>query len=419
MGLLSIIIGVVAVVGAVFTGGGTLALLAAGLTLGAAMAQQGWLGGGMKNFFNSSIGKDLTMAASVASIGSSLANVATSASSAATTADTAATSASGASGGIDAATGIPNDIEAPAASAASVANTGAAATGAANAAAQTPSQFLNSVLDPTNSVGSFAGSAANDAEMAPGAASAQATLQANSAAAGANTTAATTEGQTQAAAGAAGQGSGVQTEEVNNAPATQVKGWQGDGSTGQNQAGMGDDIAANDAARVTAPGSPTLQDPTEGLNPSAPNMPPTQSALSAGASAAGSFLKNNPSAMLMGGQALSGLAQGAMQNKTMQEQIAAEQWASKQWANPALAAQFETANEAPINVPGGYLQRAAQVRSMVSGSQSGQPQPGSQPSAAPTSAPAAAVAPVGMGPTPNGGNVPILGMSATPRGGVV
>ncbi len=100
-----------------------------------------------------------------------------------------------------------------------------------------------------------------------------------------------------------------------------------------------------------------------------------------------------------------------MQQKTMQEQIAAEQWANMRWTNPQLAAQFQAANNGPINVPGGYLQRAAQVRSMVSGAGgTGAQAPAPQ---------GQTVQPVGMGASPGGGPVPVLGMSATPRAGVV
>jgi trimeric autotransporter adhesin len=399
MGWLSIVIGIVAVVGAVFTGGSTLALLAGALALGSAVAQQGWLGGGMKNFFNSSVGKDLTLAAGIASIGSSVANIATSASSTAATADqTAATAAensgTAANGGLNAA-GVPNDLAAPAASASNVAQTGAAASNAASSAAQTPSQFLNSVLDPTNSVGSFAGTQASDATLAPGLTSAQDVQQANAASSASNTTAATTEGSTQQAAGAA----------ASNTPPP---------GSPTAQAGA----AANGGSGA----QPTQGTPQVDPGPNPGNQPLNIQGGSAGTgmlSQVGQYIGKNPSVALMGGQALSGMAQGAMQQKSMQEQIAAEQWASQRWANPQLAAQFETAADAPVNVPGGYLQRAAAVRSMVSGA-GGTAQPGSQPGAAPTSAPASTVAPVGMGSSPTGsGAVPVLGMNATPRGGVV
>jgi hypothetical protein len=399
MGWLSIVIGIVAVVGAVFTGGSTLALLAGGLALASAVAQQGWLGGGMKNFFNSSIGKDLTLAASVASIGSSIANIATSGAAAAGAADTAATSASSgataadtANMGLDAA-GTPNALAATD-SASSVAQTGAATTSAANAAAQTPNQFLNSVLDPTGSVGNFAGSAANDAEMAPGAASAQATQQANAAQAASNTTAATNEGGTQAAAGAAGSGSPTP-----NTPTAQA------GAAANNDLSP---VDTSQAANTGATNDIAGQHNINAIN-AAPDAQPGM------LSQAGSAIKNNPTLALAGGQAIAGLASGAMQQKTMQEQIAAEQWASMRWTNPALAAQFQTANEGLINVPGGYLQRAAAVRSMVSGA-GGTAAPGSQPS---STAPGSPVAPVGLGPSPNGGSVPVLGMNATPRAGVI
>jgi hypothetical protein len=385
----------VAVVGAVFTGGSTLALLAGGLALTSAVAQQGWLGGGMKNFFNSSIGKDLTLAASVASIGSSLADVGAQAAGNAAVADMGAQEAADpAMQALQSGSGLVAGSPGAAAIDASTANLGATATASANAAAQTPNQFLNSVLDPTGSVGNFAGSAANDAEMAPGAASAQATQSANAAQSASNTTAATTEGSTQQAAGAAASGSPTP-----NTPSAQA------GAAANN------DLSPVDTSQAKATGADNALEGQHNIN--AINATPDASP--GMLSQAGSALKANPSLALAGGQALSGLASGAMQQKSMQEQIAAEQWANMRWTNPQLAAQFQAANNGPINVPGGYLQRAAAVRSMISGS-GGTATPGSQPSAA---APNSPVAPVGMGASPGGGSVPVLGMSATPRGGVV
>ena len=107
-------------------------------------------------------------------------------------------------------------------------------------------------------------------------------------------------------------------------------------------------------------------------------------------SQAASFVGKNPGVAVAGGQMLSGLAQGAAQEKTMQEQLAAAQWGNLQWQNPAEVSQLQAAAAAPITVPQGYLQRAQQVRGLMTGATAS---PGVQPLPIAGAAPGAPLAP--------------------------
>jgi hypothetical protein len=140
---------------------------------------------------------------------------------------------------------------------------------------------------------------------------------------------------------------------------------------------------------------------------------------------AGNFL-SSPGGMMVGGQVISGIANGMAQQKMMQEQIAAQQWGNTQWEDPTQVANMQAAAAAPISVPAGYLNRAAAVRGMLTGNTSStgpvtgvQPTP---PGTAPTPSAAPSVAPAGLqtnNGNPGGGSVPVYGMNATPRGGML
>jgi len=104
---------------------------------------------------------------------------------------------------------------------------------------------------------------------------------------------------------------------------------------------------------------------------------------------------------------LSGVGKGMMESKAIRDQTAASQAAMNSWGNPTFTAGVENAVSQPSTVPMGYLQRAQALRAMLGSASTGglAPTPGTPP---PT-----------MGPTMNGGSVPVLGMNATPRGGVI
>ena len=137
---------------------------------------------------------------------------------------------------------------------------------------------------------------------------------------------------------------------------------------------------------------------------------------------AADWAKANPSlaagAAMMGGQALSGWAQGKAQENINQRNLAAAQWGNVQWTDPNQVAQLDAAAAAPITVPQGYLARAANARAIMNSGANQTTPLQSSPTAPPPAAPT--VAPLGMSnPGGSGANpVPITAMSATPRGGV-
>src|SRR5277367_4216065 len=106
-GLLSGLIAVVGIIGAIYTGG-ALGIVAGALLATSFAASQGWLGKGAQNFANSAAGHDITMAVGLASaavaLGGAISSVqagaqsatVASANSAAETTEATATSAGGA-----------------------------------------------------------------------------------------------------------------------------------------------------------------------------------------------------------------------------------------------------------------------------------------------------------------------------------
>ncbi len=400
-GLLSGILTAVAIVATVMTGG------ALGIVAGALMAMsyassKGWIGGGVGKFFNSSTGHYLTMAVGLASAATSLygamtapnaAAAATSQSSTVAAANTAAEGSSAAAGAGDAA-----------------AAGGDMASG--SAALQAGTDTLNAA--PTVS-GSMAQTMTNGNQFAAGIQGGDSSLTAASGLQPSEIQAAQKAADISAQqSGLAGAGSNVTTGEVPTADQA-----LGINTTQQTQA---QGISAEQAApNATTKGVGDLDpvNPNKALyqgdinraagamNQANIDSTPTQDP--GMLSKAGSFLKDNPSVAVAGGNMLSGMAQGAAQQKMMQEQIAAQQWGNMQWNDPTQVAKLQSSATAPIQVPVGYLNRAAAARSMVNGA-AGQTAPLSGNAPAP-------MAPMAL-PTPGGaGPVPASAMPAVPRGG--
>jgi hypothetical protein len=142
--------------------------------------------------------------------------------------------------------------------------------------------------------------------------------------------------------------------------------------------------ASPSAQPLAGPTNPMSQASTAPVTPGAPPA----SGVSGMLGKAASFVGQNPGVAVAGGQALSGIAQGMAQEKTMQEQLAAAQWGNLQWQNPAEVSQLQAAAAKPVTVPQGYLQRAQQVRGLMTGAT---PSPGVQP--LPAASPGAPLAP--------------------------
>lgn len=160
--------------------------------------------------------------------------------------------------------------------------------------------------------------------------------------------------------------------------------------------------ATQQAQTAVQPGAAGSQVPPESTGP---NPQPVTNVPKPGGGGGG-FLNNalnsraGAAAIQAGGSLVGGIGQGITQKQTMQDQINAMQWADKSSSNPQLQSQFYGASTQPITVPQGYLARAQALRTMLN--QGG----------------VAGVQPAGAPATPSGGPVPVLGMNATPRGGV-
>jgi hypothetical protein len=425
-GLLSGILTAIAIVGAVFTGGATLGILAGVMALSFA-SQQGWLGGSLQKFFSSGVGEGLTTAVGLAAgaVGAfsalSAANAASPAATAAANAgDTGAVTATAPAVGGDVAnmgvgaSGVPNSI---------------AAADLTNDAAGTVSGFMAQNGSGLAQYASSLGSSSPEMQAASNLTSQQIT---------ATNSALDSAYVSSGSPGAIPGGSTMVPTDPQTVQAAQ-------GNLGV-QTGP-----AQTSANATA-NSVTPSDPLSGINPQAPTsgyttQAPTGTEADAapgGSSApssspgflakAGNFLQT-PGGMMMAGQTLSGLASGAAQQKMMQEQIAAQEWGNTQWEDPTQVANMQSAAAAPISVPAGYLNRAAAVRGMLNGQTSNTgPVSGVQPVGMPNSTPtppgtaptpsaAPAVAPLGMNQNnngnPGGGSVPVYGMNLTPRGGML
>jgi hypothetical protein len=150
------------------------------------------------------------------------------------------------------------------------------------------------------------------------------------------------------------------------------------------QSGAGTPAAnPNDLTGVTPPGADQYKD-----------IPPAGSPPAAAGSAAGTpgggvggFLNaamnsKGGAAMIQGaGSLLGGIGNGIAQKQAVQDQLAAANWGNNQWANKGQVAQMQAAAAKPVTVPQGYLERANQVKTLMSGSQGIQPLPVAQPGA--------------------------------------
>lgn len=399
-GFLSGLLTAVAIVATVVSGG-TLGILAGALIAGSYAASKGWIGGSVGAFFNSSAGKGLTMAVGLATAATGIMS-ATSA--VAPTASSSAVTTANAEAGVNAAT------------APGMAAVGDAATNAVNAASPT-----------------LSGTAAQT--MAPGSLSQMATtLDSDGSLAASNGLSQQELAQNDVLSQASSKALGLPTNaspQVSGAPAT------GAASTGQTDIGQATATAnQNSQAAVNPAGSTndvTSASAGQNLNPvdtsqavgqgkvnaaagemNQANIDSTPTAPQGMLGKAASFVGQNPGVAVAGGQALSGMAQGMSAQKTMQEQIAAAQWGNMQWQNPTQVAQLNAQAAQPINVPVGYLNRAAAVRNMMNGSTSQTAPLQTNGSGGVSPSTPQAMAPVGMG----NGPIPPAGLPATPRGGM-
>ena len=396
-GLLSGLLTAVAIVGAVFTGG-TLGIVAGALMATSFAAQQGWLGGGLKKFFSSGIGQGLTTAVGLASVAMGAYSAINSVSSASDAAGAAATT----------------NTAATADQAANASDMGmnAAAQATGNAAGTSSGFLAQNGTGLTNYANTLAQSSP-DMQAASGLSSTE--------------IASTNQALDSAWVNAGSPGAGAP---VDPAAAT---------TAAQNlQINAPSTVSSNATAAAQNAVNPTANVPN--VDTSIPqNTSPTgmaqenglqgQGAGGAGAPAASgkpgllsqaiSAVNKNPGLATVGGQMISGIAQGISNQKMIQEQIAAQQWGNMQWENPGQVQALESAAAAPITVPQGFLNRASALRGLSNGNNSSTgPVTGVQPGQ--TGAPAPTVAPLGMGgQNPGGGPVPVAGMGATPRGGVI
>lgn len=418
-GLLGIIGGLVTIVASIWTLN-PYGIAAGALMIAGGAAQAGLFGKGAERFMNSSTGKDLTMAIGLASAAISVASLANAPTAGAESA-TVANANTAAEGGA-AATGTEADAAAGEAAAGSTAPVGAAG-GAA----------------PVSSVGGADASTLSGVTPAP-------VVSATSNEALTNPYAmvnqfnsdpgvmedglspALTNGVQQSADGYALSGgvNGPGGPPIGGTEASQIQQEVNPASTASNAesaATTADQTAV--APKTAAPATPNFQDESsiagQGTGATTP-APASQGGPETFAdklkSGAGDFLKS-PAGMITAGQAVSGWAQGKAAENINQRTLAAQQWGNTQWMDPKQIAQLDQAAAAPIPVPSGYLARAAALRSLTAGTtQQTTPLQQTPPApAAPQLAPPGAG--VAQGAAPGGGPVPITGMNATPRGGVI
>jgi hypothetical protein len=418
-GLLQGIMVVVGLAAAIFTGGSSLALVAAALSATAFAAQQGWLGKGAKNFANSAVGHDLTLAVGLASAAVAIGGAVSAASSTSSTAVDAANAA---------AEGPPT--AAAGGAAAGTAGTAADATNAAGTAG-------DAAATPTVSLTS------NEVMASPGGPGASAfqfqNAEGNSVMADGLTPqgidAANDQGNLislQNGMGGVGGNEPLSTDSVTNLQNTVTP------AAAQNSAAQGAAIKADTnavnpggaapgpSAGATAAGQDESALAAAQQNPGTPAAAPPggiTGAIKGAADKVGDAL-STPTGMLMAGQAISGLAQGKAQESIMQRQLAAAQWGNNQWQDKNQVAQLDAQAATPLSVPQGYLQRAAAVRNLMNGSTNqttplqtanGAPPTVTPPQAQPLAAPGAGLA-TGQA---SSGPVPVYAMNATPRGGVI
>lgn len=81
------------------------------------------------------------------------------------------------------------------------------------------------------------------------------------------------------------------------------------------------------------------------------------------------------------GSMIGGIGAGIAQKQAVEDQLKAQEWGNAQWQQPGQVAALQSAAAKPITVPQGYLQRAAMVKTMLSGSNGVQPLPAASPGA--------------------------------------
>jgi hypothetical protein len=394
-GLLQGIIGVVGIAAAIITDNPMLGI-ASGALLVSDASQQGWLGNGPKNFFNSSAGQDLTLAVGLASAAMSVSSLMSATQTA--TASTAVDSANSAAEG----TG-DTAAASQAAAATGGADSGIAAPSGLGDAAPSPTPGASLQANLTNPSGQIA--AAQNGY--PGIANSPATTDAVNQ---------MTDSQSLVNMGT---GAGSASGSAPNSVIAQIQ--QNDPALNQATNLNASGVSADQNA-VAAPQSQTAANANAAAEGPAGPGGPAGAAPSTGVGGmlnnAASYIGKNPALAVMGGQALSGWAQGKAQENINQRNLAAAQWGNVQWTNPNQVAQLDAAAAAPITVPTGYLARAAAARNLMNTSSNQtaplQSSPTAPPAAAPTVAPLGLSNPGGSGANP----VPITAMGATPRGGV-
>ena len=398
-GLLQGIIGVIGIAAAIVTENPMLGIASGALLLSDA-SQQGWLGNGPKNFFNSSAGQDLTLAVGLASAAMSVTSLMSATQTA--TASTAVDSANAAAEG----TG-DTAAASQAAAATGGADSGIAAPSGLGDAAPSPTPGASLQANLTNPSGQIAAVQSGYPGIADSPATTNAVNQMTDSQSLVNmgTGAGSASGSAPNSVIAQIQQNDPALNQATNANASGVSADQNAVAAPQSQTAASANAAAEGPA---GPGGPAGAAPSTGVGGMLNN--------------AASYIGKNPGLAVMGGQALSGWAQGKAQENINQRNLAAAQWGNQQWTDPNQVAQLDAAAAAPITVPTGYLARAAAARNLMSGSsnqtaplQSGPPSPTAPPAAAPTVQPLGMNNPGGSGSTP----VPIAGMSATPRGGVI
>jgi len=374
MSFLSGLLTAVAIVATVISGG-ALGVLAGALLAGQFASAHGWIGGSVGKFFNSSLGKGITMAvAAAATLGAAGVFDAAAGGGAAATEVGAETAG--------AATGVaPVTAASVAPGADLMAANEAAGAVSDSAAVSTPGGLLaEATNDGGQAIVASGQATAGDSTLVQG--GAQGINAANpSTAAGAQNPAAASQGATATDAAA------VQ-------PTTQGAGINNPGAVGGN---------------ITAPQAPSIPEAPA----AAAGTPPPQGLLSKGMD----LINKNPGVAVVAGNALSGMASGISQQKQMEQMLAAQQWANTQWHDPTQVAAMESAAAKPITVPQGYLARAQAVRNLLNGNtQQNGPVVGPQPATA-----AASAVPNVPGPVPAtalNASVPTpASIAAAPRGG--
>ena len=398
---------------AIAVSGGALGIIAGSLLVAGGAAQMGVFGSAGKNFMSSGWGQGLMAAAALASVGTSLYG------------DTAVEANTAA--GVANAAANPSVYEATDSAATQAADAAGAGTplAAANTAQQSLSDAIPTATDFTGAAGT--GGTVNSVAAGNGALNTASTPGSvapayNNGPMGADSVQASMGQDTNLQAAANGGNAGGANAGPGLSGATRLQAPAGDaGATG---------ASAPTADTAGAPQGPPVPDNTTSTESAydadmeAGGQPNGAAGPGAPGSSSGSVLGSAlKDPKVLGGIAqgglsmIGGLGSGMLQSSAMQKQIAAQQWGNAQWQDPNQVAQFEAAAAQPITVPTGYLQRAQQIRSMMSG---GVPTPSSGP--VPMSS---AMAPPGVG-----GPVPMSAMGApggamaaptpqNPRGGAI